>query len=123
MRTFLRAKIHRGTVTGCDLEYEGSCGLGPELLEVSGIRPLERIGILNITNGARLETYALLGQEEGEITLNGAAAHLADEGDQVIIVAYESVEEKGVDTHKARIVLLGERNAIVSVREDSTHLL
>jgi aspartate 1-decarboxylase len=119
MRLFLSAKIHRGTITHCDLNYEGSCGLGPDLLEASGMLPLEKIAVLNLNTGSRLETYVIKGKKNGEISLNGAAARHAAVGDKVIILSYALVPPLEIPNHHARIVLLGEENQIVSCRDEA----
>ena len=81
-RIMLRAKIHRATVTQCDLNYEGSCGIDEELLEAADIREFEKVDLYNINNGERFSTYAIKGKRgSGEISLNGAAARLAQFGD------------------------------------------
>ena len=116
MKILLSAKLHGGTVTECNLQYEGSCGLGPDLLEASGILPLEQISVLNLSTGGRLETYAIRANTNGVISLNGAAARHASPGDKVIILAYASVPETELGRHKARIVILGEGNRIVASR-------
>ncbi len=119
MRILLFAKLHRGTITQCDLNYEGSCGLGPDLLKASGLLPLEKIAIMNINTGGRLETYVIKAEKNGEISLNGAAARQATPGDKVIILSYAMVPPTELSTHHARIVLLGEDNQILSVRDES----
>jgi len=116
VRQLLSAKLHGGTVTCCDLHYEGSCGLGPDLLEASGILPLEKVSVLNISTGGRLETYVIRSKTNGEISLNGAAARSAAVGDKVIILVYAAVSEQEIPSHKARIVVLGEGNKIISMR-------
>lgn len=118
MRILLSAKLHRGTVTQCDLNYEGSCGLGPDLLAASGMLPFEKIAVLNINTGSRLETYVIRGSQNGEISLNGAAARHAAVGDKVIILSYAMVPQTELASHRARIVLLGDNNQIISCRED-----
>ena len=115
-RILLSAKIHRATVTHCDLHYEGSCGIGPDLLKASGIVPCEQVSVLNITTGSRLETYAIRGKKKGELSLNGAAARHATAGDKVIIVAYCLVPEDRVAKHKARVVIVDGKNRVVSTR-------
>ena len=119
VRQLLSAKIHGGAVTRCDLHYEGSCGLGPDLLEASGILPLEKVSVLNVATGGRLETYAIASKTRGEISLNGAAARSATVGDEVIILTYSAVTGQEVASHKARIVVLGAGNKILSRRSES----
>ena len=118
-RQLLSAKIHGGTITQCDLHYEGSCGLGPDLLKASGMLPLEKISVLNVSTGARLETYVIRSEVPGEISLNGAAARHAAVGDKVIILSFVAVAENELAAHKARIVILGPKNQITSSRTDS----
>jgi aspartate 1-decarboxylase len=94
MRTMLRGKIHRATVTGADLHYEGSVTIDADLLERADILPYERVDIWNVTNGERFSTYALAGQSgSGVVCINGAAAHKARKGDLVIIAAFATVSE------------------------------
>ena len=116
MRTFLSAKLHGGCLTECDLHYEGSCGIGPDLLKASGMLPLEKISVLNVSTGSRLETYVIRGKKNGELSLNGAAARHAAKGDKVIILAYAELTQKEIRSHKARIVILNRQNKIVSSR-------
>ena len=90
MRQFLRAKIHKATVTEADVEYVGSVTLDASLMERVGIAEYEKVLIVDNTNGARLETYALRGEpDSGMVCINGAAAHLVHVGDEVIIMAFE----------------------------------
>ena len=119
-RQFLMAKIHGGVVTRCDLNYEGSCGLAADLLEAAGILPLEKVLVLNVTTGSRLETYAIRSETPGEISLNGAAARYASPGDKVIIIVFGILPENEVAAHKARILILNARNQVVSSRLEST---
>src|SRR5688572_23601891 len=82
MRTMLKSKIHRATVTGADVNYEGSITLDPALMEAADILPYEQVHVVDVTNGARLVTYAIEGTRgAGEVVLNGAAARLVDQGD------------------------------------------
>ena len=91
----LKSKIHRATITSASLDYEGSISIDQSLLAAANIAPYEKVHVLDITNGARLETYALPVDTKGEICINGAAAHLVHPNDVVIIVSYAqmSVEE------------------------------
>jgi aspartate 1-decarboxylase len=112
-----RAKIHRARVTEADLHYVGSVTVDQELLEAAGILPYEQVDIYDITNGARLTTYALPGERgSGEIKINGAAAHLVRPGDLVILVAYGVFEEEEARSLKPTVVLVDERNRILEVR-------
>ena len=116
MRTFLNGKVHRATVTGADLEYEGSITLDLDLMEAAGMMLYEKVQVLDVTNGARLETYVIPGvRGSGEVCINGAAAHLVYEGDIVIILAYVSLLEEEISTHSPRLVQVDATNKIVNV--------
>jgi aspartate 1-decarboxylase len=112
-----RAKIHRATVTDANLNYEGSLTVDEELLEASGIRPYEKVAVVNINNGARFETYIIKGKRgKGEICLNGAAARLGHPGDKIIIIAYGFIkEEELTEDYEPTVVLVDENNKIVKV--------
>ncbi len=112
-RKLLAAKIHRATVTGADVDYEGSVTIPPELLEAAGIHPYESIHIWNTTRGTRLETYAIAGlQGSSDICANGAAAHLIRPGDHVILAAYTFVPEQEVPNHRPKLIFVNESNQI-----------
>jgi len=118
LRTFLRAKIHRATVTAADLEYVGSVTLDADLMDAADIDHLERIEIYDITNGNRLTTYALRGRRgSGEVQINGAAAHLVRPGDRVILAVYAQVDRTELASYRARVVLVDDTNRVVEVRE------
>lgn len=113
MRTMLRGKIHRATVTGADLDYEGSITLDPVLMEAAGIAQWELVHVLDVTNGARLETYAIAGTPgSGDVIINGAAAHLVSPNDLVIVLAYETVADADVPAHRPRVVHVDAANRI-----------
>jgi len=114
----LSAKLHGGRVTCCNLDYEGSCGIGPDLLKASGILPFEKISVLNVSTGGRLETYVIPGKKDGELSLNGAAARHAAVGDKIIILAFAVLTPAQIRSHRARIVILGHENKIVSCRTE-----
>ena len=115
-RTLLRSKIHRAVVTAADLHYQGSLSIDGDLLEASGIREYELVQVVNIENGARLETYTICGPRgSGIIQLNGAAARLAAVGDHVIIMAYAQVEEPLPDEWFPTIVHVDENNHVIEV--------
>ncbi|MCF7804572.1 MAG: aspartate 1-decarboxylase [Candidatus Marinimicrobia bacterium] len=119
-RTLLKSKIHRGTVTEADLAYEGSLTLDPEYMRAADILPYEKVHIVNINNGARLETYAIEGVPGSKtICLNGAAARLGQVGDRVIVMSYVQMKEAEARNHEPTVVLLDEKNNIVSVTSDS----
>jgi len=110
VRQFLRAKIHKATVTDADLSYIGSVTLDPDLMERVGLEQYEKVLIVDNTNGARLETYALTGERgSGQVCINGAAAHLVSRGDEVIIMAFEYGDSPG----RPRQILVDENNRFV----------
>jgi aspartate 1-decarboxylase len=116
-RVMFHAKIHRATVTHADLHYVGSVTVDQDLLDAAGILPYEQVDIYDITNGARLTTYALPGARgSGMVQINGAAAHLVRPGDLVILVAYGIFEEEEARNLKPTVVLVDETNRIVEVR-------
>lgn len=108
--TLLKSKLHRATVTGADLDYEGSIAIGPELIRAAGLLPWERVEIYNVTNGHRFSTYVIPGRERGEILVNGAAARLVQKGDQVIIAAYAEFDPDEARRHRPVVVLLDSEN-------------
>jgi len=114
-RTMLNGKIHRATVTGADLDYVGSISLDPVLMEAADILPNELVHVLDITNGNRLETYAIRGAP-GEVCLNGAAAHLVNVGDLVIVVAYAQMSDQEARVHTPKVVLVDEDNRILQAQ-------
>lgn len=116
IREFLKAKIHRARITEANLEYDGSITIDEEILKASGILPFERVHIYNISNGHRLDTYAIPGAPgSGTIGLNGAAARLGHVGDIIIIVAYCSLQEEEIAQYHPRIVLMDEHNSVKQI--------
>ncbi|MCW4458900.1 aspartate 1-decarboxylase [Microbacterium sp. MPKO10] len=121
LRTVLTSKIHRATVTAADLDYVGSITIDSELMDASGLADGEKVAVLDITNGARLETYVITGRPGGgDIEINGAAAHLVHPGDLVIIVAYGLVNEEELQTHRPRIVHVDALNRITGIGSDAS---
>jgi aspartate 1-decarboxylase len=113
--TLLKGKIHRATVTQCDLNYEGSISVDATLLERSGILAHEQVDVLNIANGERFTTYAIPAPAgSGIIGINGAAARLAQKGDLVIIVAYARMEEAEAKSFAPRVLLVDSHNRPVA---------
>lgn len=109
----LKAKLHQARVTHAVLEYEGSCSIDGDLLDLAGIREFEQIQIYNIANGERFTTYAIRGEEgSGIISVNGAAAHLANVGDRVIICAYSEYEETELANFKPKLVYMTPENTV-----------
>jgi aspartate 1-decarboxylase len=114
MRTMLKSKIHRATVTGADVNYEGSVTLDPLLMEAADILPYEQVHVVDVNNGARLVTYAIEGRRgAGEVVLNGAAARLVNAGDIVIIISYEQLTEDELDGYEPKLVYVDGDNRIV----------
>jgi len=117
-RIMLRAKIHRASVTQCDLNYEGSCGIDEDLLDAADICEFEKIELYNVNNGERFSTYAIRGKRgTGEISLNGAAARLAQLGDLLIICTYAPMTEAEVASYKPKVVLLDAGNKVKEIRK------
>jgi aspartate 1-decarboxylase len=116
IRTMLQAKLHRARVTQACLDYEGSCGIDEDLLDLSGILPNQYIEIYNVTNGERFCTYAIRGQRgSGEISLNGAAARRAAVGDVLIICAYSAYNQTELASHEPVVLLMDENNRVREV--------
>ncbi len=116
MRTMINAKIHRATVTGADVNYVGSITVDSDLLAAAGILPFERVQVVDVNNGARLETYTIAGPAgSGTIQLNGAAAHLVTVGDLVIIMAYAQVFEPVPADWQPRVVFVDDANRVTDV--------
>jgi aspartate 1-decarboxylase len=110
-RTFMNGKIHRATVTGSELSYVGSLTLSPELLDAAGIGLGELVQVVNINNGARFETYTILGEPGAyEVVVNGAAARLVQEGDKVIIITYAQLTEEELKRHQPKVVFVDDDN-------------
>ena len=109
----LTCKIHRATVTDANLNYEGSITIDRSLMDAAGILPFEKVGILDINNGARFDTYVIEGERDsGTICLNGAAARMVQKGDLVIIVAYASLTPEEAKSWKPTIVKVDSRNKL-----------
>lgn len=119
-RTLLKSKIHRATLTGADLHYEGSIQVDADLMAAADLIPFERVQVLNVASGARLETYVIEGERgSGEIALNGPAARLGCVGDLVIIASYADYEDADAVGHTPTIILVDEHNRPVGPRLSS----
>jgi aspartate 1-decarboxylase len=113
----LKSKIHRATVTGGDLKYEGSLTISADLMEQCGLKEYEKILCGNMANGERFETYAIPGPRgTGEIILNGACAHLGKKGDLLTIMNFASVSEKEAKQWQPRVIVLDQGNKIKTTR-------
>lgn len=118
-RTLMNGKIHRANVTQADLHYVGSVTIDADLASAADFVEGEKVQIVDITNGARIETYVIIGRSgSGEICINGAAAHLVHPGDLVILISYVEVEESERALHRPSVVHVDERNRIVDVGTD-----
>jgi aspartate 1-decarboxylase len=116
--TLLKCKLHRATVTGASLHYEGSMTISQDLAEMAGLLPYEKILVGNMANGERFETYVIYGEPgTGQIQLNGATAHLGKIGDRLTIMNFASYSAVEAVAHKPRVVVLDEQNHVV--RSDS----
>lgn len=115
--TMLQTKLHRATVTHSELNYEGSCAIDGALLDLSGIREYQQIDIYNVNNGERFTTYAIRAEDNSHIiSVNGAAARRAAEGDLLIICAYSEYDEAELASFKPRLIYLDENNDVKDTR-------
>lgn len=112
-RTMCKSKVHRAVLTGADLHYEGSLTLDVALMEAADILPFEKVSVVNINTGSRLETYVIEGERgSGTIQLNGAAARHGAPGDHVIVISYASYEESELENFEPKLVFVDEKNRI-----------
>ena len=123
-RTMLKSKIHRGRITGSDLNYVGSITIDADLLDAADILEHEMVHVLDVDNGARFETYTIAGARgSGEVKVNGAAARLVHRGDTVIVVSYASYDERELETYEPKVVHVNADNEIVTVDDAVAELL
>jgi aspartate 1-decarboxylase len=119
----LKSKIHRATVTDCDLHYVGSITIDRELLDAADILPHEQVAVVDVDNGARFETYTIAGERGGgAIKLNGAAARLVARGDRIIVISYASYTLEEIDLYLPRVVHVDAHNRILAVDEHADEL-
>jgi aspartate 1-decarboxylase len=112
-RTMCKSKIHRGVLTGADLNYEGSLTVDLDLMDAADMREFEKVQVVNVNNGARLETYLIAGARgTGVLQLNGAAARLGVPGDKIIVISYADYDEAELEGFEPRLVFVDERNRI-----------
>ena len=119
MRTMLKSKIHRATVTEANIQYEGSITIDKDLMEAADMLPYEQVHVLDIDNGSRLETYVIEGERgSGVICINGAAARLVSAGDKVIIISYQTISEADAINLNPKLVYVDSRNRIVQKHKE-----
>ena len=120
----LKSKIHRATVTGCDLHYVGSITIDRDLLDAADIREFEQVAVVDVDNGARFETYTIAGEPaRREITVNGAAARLVHSGDTIIVISYAGYSAEELARYEPRVVHVGANNEILQVDHEVAALL
>lgn len=120
--TMFKSKLHQMKVTEANLHYEGSITIDSELLEEAGILPYEKVQVVNISNGSRLETYTIPGEPGSRVCcLNGAAARLTQVGDRIIVIAYAEMSPEEAEGHKPRVVVVDENNDPKSVISESEY--
>ena len=121
-RTMMKSKIHRATVTQADLHYVGSVTVDRDLMEAADLLEGEQVAIVDITNGARLETYVIPGERgSGVIGINGAAAHLVHPGDLVILISYAQMDDAELRAYSPRVVFVDGGNRIADLGSDPAH--
>lgn len=120
--TMLKGKIHRAVVTQAELDYVGSITIDTDLLNAAGILEYQKVAVVDVTNGARLETYTIAGERgSGMICLNGAAAKLINKGDTVIIMAYADMSEEEARSYRPKVVFVDKENKITSIKDYERH--
>ena len=124
-RVMLKAKIHRATVSDCDLNYVGSITIDPELLEAADILAHEQVHVVDVNNGARFETYTIAGERgSGDMCVNGAAARLVERGDTIIVISYAHYDERELERYRPRVVHVeANTNRIVAIDDEVATLL
>ena len=124
-RVMLKAKIHRATVSDCDLHYVGSITIDPDLLEAADILEHEQVHVVDVDNGARFETYTIAGERaSGQMRINGAAARLVQPGDTIIVVSYAHYDERELESYSPRVVHVeAGTNRIIAIDDEVATLL
>ena len=116
LRTMLKSKIHRATVSECDLHYVGSITIDPDLLDAADIMEFEQVAVVDVDNGARFETYTIAGQRgSGEMKVNGAAARLVHRGDTIIVISYGVFDREDLEHYVPRVVHVDAANEIRNI--------
>ena len=120
--SMLKSKIHRAVITQAELNYVGSVTIDEDLMDAAGLFEYERVHIVNVNSGSRIETYVIAGERgSGVICLNGAAARSGQKGDLVIIMAYANMTPEEIKAHRPKVVFVGDKNEIVQVADYEKH--
>ena len=124
-RVMLKSKIHRATVTDCDLHYVGSITIDPDLLDAADVLEHEQVHVVDVDNGARFETYTIAGERgSGQMCVNGAAARLVHRGDTIIVISYGQYDEADLERYEPRVVhVQADTNRIITVDDEVATLL
>jgi aspartate 1-decarboxylase len=124
-RVMLKSKIHRATITDCDLHYVGSITIDPDLLEAADILEHEQVHVVDVDNGARFETYTIPGvRGSGEVKVNGAAARLVHRGDTIIVISYGQYDQAELSSYEPRVVhVQAQTNRIITIDDEVATLL
>jgi aspartate 1-decarboxylase len=118
-RFMCKSKIHSATVTEANLQYKGSITIDESLMAAADLLPYEKVQIVNLNNGARIETYVIAGKRgSGTVCMNGAAARWAQPDDKVIIISYAMIEETSARKHQPKVVFVDQRNAIQKIQSE-----
>ena len=121
-RTMLGGKVHRATVTGADIAYEGSITVDLDLLDAADILPGQAVHVWDVTNAARFTTYTIAGERgSGDVCVNGAAAHLVDVGDLVIVASFVELDDAEARAHEPAVVFVDDSNRITEQRPEEAH--
>jgi aspartate 1-decarboxylase len=121
-RTLMKSKLHRGTVTGANLHYVGSITVDADLMDAADLLPNEKVQVVDIDNGARLETYVIPGERgSGDLCLNGAAARLVQPGDKIIVISYGVYTDAEAREHQPTVVVLDEVNRPQQIAVEPAH--
>jgi aspartate 1-decarboxylase len=120
--TMFKSKLHQMAVTEANLMYEGSITIDQDLLDAANLLPYEKVQVLNITNGSRLETYTIPGERGSRVCcLNGAAARMTQVGDRIIVISYAEMTPEEAKEHKPKVVIVDENNDPKEILENTTH--
>jgi len=120
--TMFKSKLHQMKVTESNLHYEGSITIDRDLLDEAGILPYEKVQVLNITNGSRLETYTIAGERGSRVCcLNGAAARLTQVGDRIIVISYTEMTPEEAENHRPKVVVVDENNEPKTVIDETEY--